>query len=132
MDFDSLEKKIVARAGGLSQAALIAEELHVLPAFIGNRGPVADPAARGAVVGLDLREDAASLEELYVAGPVRPRLRHRRDRSARLNARATNSRLSSSQAAPRGAGSCARSSPTHAARRSERRRRRNQCSWVRR
>jgi D-ribulokinase len=65
---DSLEKKIVARAGGLSQAALIAEELHVLPAFIGNRGPVADPAARGAVVGLDLREDAASLEELYVAG----------------------------------------------------------------
>jgi D-ribulokinase len=65
---DWLEKKIVARAGGLSQAALIAEGLHVLPAFIGNRGPVADPAARGAVVGLDLREDAASLQELYVAG----------------------------------------------------------------
>ena len=68
MDCDSLEKKIVARAGGLSQAALIAEGLHVLPSFIGNRGPVADPAARGGVVGLDLREDAASLEELYVAG----------------------------------------------------------------
>ena len=61
-------QEIVARAGGLSQAALIAERLHVLPAFIGNRGPVADPAARGGVVGLDLREDDASLQELYVAG----------------------------------------------------------------
>ena len=37
---EALEQEIVARAGGLSQAALIAERLHVLPAFIGNRGPV--------------------------------------------------------------------------------------------
>ncbi len=65
---EALETDIVARAGGLSQAALIAEGIHVLPAFIGNRGPVADPAARGGVVGLDLREDEASLQQLYVAG----------------------------------------------------------------
>jgi D-ribulokinase len=62
-----LEKEIVARAGGLSQAALIAEDLHVLPDFIGNRSPFADPGARGAVMGMDLREDSASLQELYVA-----------------------------------------------------------------
>ena len=65
---DTLESRIVARAGGLSEAALIAEGLHVLPSFIGRRAPAADPAARGGIVGLDLREDAASLDELYVAG----------------------------------------------------------------
>ena len=64
----ALEKDIVARAGGLSQAALIAEGLHVLPDFIGARSPTADPGARGAIMGLDLREDSASLQELYVAG----------------------------------------------------------------
>ena len=64
----ALEKDIVARAGGLSQAAIIAEGLHVLPDFIGSRSPSADPGARGGVMGMDLREDAASLQELYVAG----------------------------------------------------------------
>ncbi len=64
----ALEKEIVARAGGLSQAALIAAGLHVLPDFIGNRSPLVDPGARGGVMGMDLREDATSLQELYVAG----------------------------------------------------------------
>jgi D-ribulokinase len=63
-----LEKEIVVRARGLSQAALIGESLHVLPDFIGNRSPLADAGARGAVMGMDLREDSASLQELYVAG----------------------------------------------------------------
>src|SRR5208282_2440268 len=63
----ALEKDVVARAGGLSNAALIAEGLHILPDFIGSRSPLADPGARGGVVGMDLREDAASLQELYVA-----------------------------------------------------------------
>jgi D-ribulokinase len=64
----ALEKDIVARAGGLSAAALMAEGLDVLPDFIGTRSPVADPGARGGLIGMDLREDAASLEELHVAG----------------------------------------------------------------
>jgi D-ribulokinase len=64
----ALEKDVVARAGGLSPAALIAEGLHVLPDFIGSRSPLADPGARGGVLGMDLREDAASLQELHVAG----------------------------------------------------------------
>ncbi len=66
--FDALEREIAARARGLSEAAAIAEGLHVLPSFIGERAPVADAAARAGIVGLDLREDAASLEELYIAG----------------------------------------------------------------
>jgi D-ribulokinase len=64
----ALEKEIVARAGGLSQAALIAEGLHVLPDFIGSRSLSADAGVRGGVMGMDLREDAASLQEFYVAG----------------------------------------------------------------
>ena len=64
----ALEKEIVARAGGLSEAVLIAEGLHVLPDFIGSRSPSADAGARGAVMGMDLSEDLASLEELHVAG----------------------------------------------------------------
>ena len=66
--FEEMERDIVARAGGRSQAALMADGLHVLASFIGERAPAADAAARAAVVGLDLREDLASLQELYVAG----------------------------------------------------------------
>jgi D-ribulokinase len=66
--FDALERDIVARAGGASQAVRLARDLHVLPDFLGNRSPYADPAARGAVVGLDLRDDEESAMALYVAG----------------------------------------------------------------
>ncbi len=60
----ALEKDIVARAGGLSRAALIAEGLHVLPDFIGARSPLADAGARGAVMGMDLREDLRACRTL--------------------------------------------------------------------
>ena len=66
--FEAMEREIVARAGGESKAALIARDLHVLPDFLGNRSPFADPSARGAIVGLDLSDDANSLRALYVAG----------------------------------------------------------------
>ncbi len=68
--FEDMENEILARAGSLSRAALLAKDLHVLPDFIGNRSPFADPAARGAVIGLDLRADRQSLLELYVAALV--------------------------------------------------------------
>jgi D-ribulokinase len=63
-----MEREIVARAGGESNAALIARDLHVLPDFLGNRSPYADPSAKGAIVGLDLSENENSLRALYVAG----------------------------------------------------------------
>ena len=66
--FDRLEREIVARAGGASQAARLARDLHVLPDFLGNRSPHADPAARAGVVGLGLGDDAESAMALYVAG----------------------------------------------------------------
>ena len=67
---ERVEAEVAARAQSLSGAALLGERLHILPDFIGNRSPFADPSARAAVVGLDLREDRESLGELYVAGLV--------------------------------------------------------------
>jgi D-ribulokinase len=65
--YEEMERDILARAGSLSRAALLAGDLHVLPDFLGNRSPFADPNVRGVLVGLDLRADRASALELYVA-----------------------------------------------------------------
>lgn len=64
---DYLERRIVARAGGLAEAARIAGDMHVLPDLLGNRSPHADPDARGIVAGLRLDPSVASLEQLHVA-----------------------------------------------------------------
>ena len=66
--FEALERDILTRCGAPSQAAKLAQDLHVLPDFLGNRSPFADAHARGALAGLDLDEDEASLQALYVAG----------------------------------------------------------------
>ena len=63
-----LERRIVSRAGGPSEAALLARDIHVLPEFLGNRSPFADPDARAVVAGLGLDVDIGSIEQLFVAG----------------------------------------------------------------
>ena len=65
--FETMEAEIVVRAGGLSEAARLADGLHVLPDFHGNRSPFADPAARAGLFGLGLEADEADLRRLYVA-----------------------------------------------------------------
>ena len=64
---DYLEVRIVARAGGLSRAALIARDLHVLPDFLGNRSPFADPEVRAAIVGLSLDTSVEDLDRIFIA-----------------------------------------------------------------
>jgi D-ribulokinase len=65
---DLLERRVLARFTEVGAAARLARDLHVLPEFLGNRSPHADPNARAVVSGLDLDADLASLERLFVAG----------------------------------------------------------------
>jgi D-ribulokinase len=65
---DFLERRAVARFDKVGNAALLARDLHVLPEFLGNRSPYADPLARGIIAGLDLDSGLESLECLFVAG----------------------------------------------------------------
>jgi D-ribulokinase len=63
-----LEKRIVSRAGGIGAAARLACDIHVLPEFLGNRSPYADPDSRAVIAGLDLDAGIDSMERLFVAG----------------------------------------------------------------
>ncbi|HEY0908981.1 MAG TPA: FGGY-family carbohydrate kinase, partial [Bradyrhizobium sp.] len=63
-----LERRIVSRVASLGEAALLARDIHVLPEFLGNRSPFADPDARAIVAGMDLDADIGSMERLFVAG----------------------------------------------------------------
>jgi D-ribulokinase len=63
-----LERRILARVGHAGEAALIAQDVHVFPEFIGNRSPFADPDSRAIIAGLDLDDDVSSMERLFVAG----------------------------------------------------------------
>jgi D-ribulokinase len=63
-----LEQRIVSRSGSLGDAAQFARNIHVLPEFLGNRSPFADPDSRAVVVGIDLDTDIGSMERLFVAG----------------------------------------------------------------
>jgi D-ribulokinase len=65
---DYLEQRIVSRFAKPGEAALLARDIHVLPEFLGNRSPYADPDSRAIVAGLDLDADIGSMERLFVAG----------------------------------------------------------------
>jgi D-ribulokinase len=65
---DLLERRAVARFRTVGEAALLARDIHVLPDFLGNRSPHADPHVRAVVAGLGLDNDLESLERLFVSG----------------------------------------------------------------
>ncbi|MCP8896127.1 FGGY-family carbohydrate kinase [Shinella daejeonensis] len=56
------------KATTLSGVAALAEGLHVVPEFLGNRAPFADPQARAIVAGLGMERDIDNLVALYIAG----------------------------------------------------------------
>jgi len=56
------------KAGQPSDAVKLVAGLHVVPEFLGNRAPFADPHARAVIAGLDMERDIDSLVWLYVAG----------------------------------------------------------------
>lgn len=51
-----------------SKAIDLAAGLHVVPEFLGNRAPFADPHARAVIAGLGMERDFDSLIALYIAG----------------------------------------------------------------
>ncbi|CUX37354.1 FGGY-family carbohydrate kinase [Agrobacterium deltaense] len=55
-------------AASASAAAKIAEDFHVVPEFLGNRAPFADPHARAVIAGYGMETGVDSLVALYVAG----------------------------------------------------------------
>src|SRR6266516_868543 len=63
-----LELRIVSRVQNPGEAASFARDIHVLPEFLGNRSPFADPDSRAIVAGMDLDADIGSMERLFVAG----------------------------------------------------------------
>jgi len=63
-----LEQRAVSRFSTPGKAAWLARDVHVLPEFLGNRSPYADPDARAVIAGLNLDDDLDSLTRLFVAG----------------------------------------------------------------
>lgn len=58
----------LARAGSAAQAVRLAAHLHVVPEFLGNRAPFADPHARAVIAGVGADTNVDALVDLYVAG----------------------------------------------------------------
>ena len=63
-----LANKAAETSATLSDAVNLAGGVHVVPEFLGNRAPFADPHARALIAGLGMEEDLSSLVRLYVAG----------------------------------------------------------------
>jgi D-ribulokinase len=63
-----LADRALEQAASPSDAARLAKDLVVVPDFLGNRSPHADPQARGLIAGLGMETDIDHLVALYVAG----------------------------------------------------------------
>jgi FGGY-family pentulose kinase len=63
-----LADQAVTGAKSPSGAARLAGQFVVVPDFLGNRSPHADPEARGVIAGLGMGRDLDDLVSLYVAG----------------------------------------------------------------
>ena len=53
---------------GASEAVRLAGGMHVVPEFLGNRSPLADPGARAVIAGVGMGRSVDDLVGLYVAG----------------------------------------------------------------
>ena len=65
--YDILNARLDALAARADVPAQITRNLHVLPYFLGNRSPRADPTLRGTISGLGLSETSDDLAVLYLA-----------------------------------------------------------------
>jgi D-ribulokinase len=63
-----LSRRALQQSETVSEAIRLADGLHVVPEFLGNRAPFADPHSRALIAGLGMDQSEASLLALYVAG----------------------------------------------------------------
>ena len=63
-----MAEQAALKVSSSSEAVALAEGLHVVPEFLGNRAPFADPHARAVISGLGMERDFDSLLALYIAG----------------------------------------------------------------
>lgn len=63
-----LTRLAAERADSLSATVLLAKGIHVVPEFLGNRAPFADPHARAVIAGLGMSNEEDTLVALYIAG----------------------------------------------------------------
>lgn len=65
---DRLAEEVARRVARGAEIDNLAGGVHVVPEFLGNRAPFADPHARAIIAGLGMEQDDDSLVALYVAG----------------------------------------------------------------
>lgn len=63
-----LAQAAAAKVSALPDVVHLAKGLHIVPEFLGNRAPFADPHARAIIAGLGMDRDFDSLVALYIAG----------------------------------------------------------------
>ncbi|PKA43612.1 ribulokinase [Rhizobium sullae] len=63
-----LDRQVTEICPDLTRAVELAKSIHVVPEFLGNRSPHADPDARAIVAGIGLDVDISNLISLYIAG----------------------------------------------------------------
>lgn len=63
-----LSRCAVRQSKSASDAIRVADGVHVVPEFLGNRAPFANPDARAVIAGLGMDQSEGSLVALYVAG----------------------------------------------------------------
>jgi ribulose kinase len=63
-----LDRQATERCPDPTRSVELAKSIHVVPEFLGNRSPYADPDARAVIAGLGLETDVHDLVSLYVAG----------------------------------------------------------------
>ncbi|SKA29423.1 FGGY-family carbohydrate kinase [Consotaella salsifontis] len=62
-----LERRAIQMAGSVEEAAFLGADIHIVPDFLGNRSPHADPEATAVISGLTLANGLDSLTRLFVA-----------------------------------------------------------------
>ncbi|WFU11333.1 FGGY-family carbohydrate kinase (plasmid) [Rhizobium sp. CB3090] len=63
-----LDRQATELSPDLGRAVELAGLIHVVPEFLGNRSPHADPDARAVIAGVGLEIEIADLISLYIAG----------------------------------------------------------------